>query len=124
MPSAWPCQRGATVTLEAIKRKAVGKALLLADGNITVAARELGVSRQSVYNYAKKYSWLDSGGQIDPNLVADARRCQEYWQPSELRDTPSKRERNQKRRGQVNRERMEIDMGAIRCGDSDRLGGY
>ncbi len=112
------------MTLEAIKRKAVGKALLQADGKITVAARELGVSRQSIYNYAREYGWLDAGGKLDPNLVADSRKCREYWQPSELRDTPSKRERNRKRMGQVNRERMPVDMGLIRCGDSNRLGGY
>ena len=112
------------MTLAAIKRKAVGKALLQADGNITVAARELGVSRQSIYKYAREYGWLDSGGKIDPNLVADSRRYQNYWQPSELRDTPSKRERNRKRMGQVNRERMPVDMGAVRCGDSDRISGF
>ncbi len=112
------------MTLAAIKRKAVGKALLQAEGNISVAARELGVSRQSIYNFAREYDWLDSGGKIDPNLVADGRRCREYWQPAELRNTPSKRERNRKRMGQVNRERMPTDMGAVRCGDSNRLGGY
>ncbi|KKL77706.1 hypothetical protein LCGC14_2032170, partial [marine sediment metagenome] len=40
--------------------------------------------------------WLDSKGHPDPNRVADARLCQEYWQPSELRDTPSKREGKRK----------------------------
>ena len=112
------------MTLEAVKRKAIGKALLQADGNITKAARELAVSRQTVYNYAREYGWLDSGGKIDPNLVADARKCQSYWQLPSLRDTASNRAKNFKRRGQVNRERMPVDMGAIRCGDSGRMGGY
>jgi hypothetical protein len=112
------------VTLEAIKRKAVGKALLRANGKIARAARELGISRQAIYEMAKRYGWLDAEGKIDPNLVADARRCREYWQPSELRDTPSKQAEKRKRMGQVNREKMPVDMGAIRCGDSNRMGGY
>ncbi len=117
-------KEGATVTLDALKRKAISRALLQADGKITVAARELGVSRQSVYNFAREYGWLDSGGKLDPNLVADARKVQNYWQEPSLRDTASKREKNRKRMGQVNRERMPVDMGAVRCGDSNRLGGY
>ena len=109
------------MTLEAIKRKAVGKALFRANGKIARAARELGISRQSIYQMAERYGWLDAEGKIDPNLVADARRCREYWQPSELRDVPSKQEGKRKRMGQVNAEKMPTDMGAIRCGDSDRL---
>ena len=112
------------MTLEAIKRKAVGKALLRANGKIARAARELSISRQSIYQMAERYGWLDAEGRIDPNLVADARLCREYWQPSELRDTPSKREGKRKRMDQVNRERMPVDMGAIRCGDSNRMGGW
>ena len=112
------------MTLEAIKRKAVGKALLRANGKIARAARELDVSRQAIYQMAKRYGWLDAEGRIDPNLVADARRCREYWQPAELRDTPSKREGKRKRMGQVNCEKMYVDMGVIRYGDSDRLGDY
>jgi hypothetical protein len=112
------------MTLEAIKRKAVGKALLRANGKIARAARELDVSRQAIYEMAKRYGWLDAEGKIDPNLVADARRCREYWQPSELRDVPSKQEAKRKRMDQVNRERMPVDMGAIKYGDSDRMGGY
>ncbi len=110
------------MTLEAIKRKAVGKALLQANGKIARAARELGVSRPAIYQMAERYGWLDAEGKIDPNLVADARRCREYWQPANLRDTPSTREH--KRMGQVDRERMPVDMGAIRCGDSNRMGGW
>jgi hypothetical protein len=112
------------VTLEAVKRKAVGKALLRANGKIARAARELDVSRQAIYEMAKRYGWLDAEGKIDPNLVADARRSQNYWQPANLRDTPSNRARNRKRMDQVNREKMPADMGAIRCGDSNRMGGY
>ena len=112
------------MTLEAIKRKAVGKALLRANGKIARAARELGISRQAIYEMAKRYRWLDSGGRIDPNLVADARRCREYWQPAELRDVPSKKEAKRKRMDQVNRERMPVDMGLIRCGDSNKRGGW
>ena len=109
------------MTLAAIKRKAVSKALLQAEGNIAVAARELGVSRQSIYKYAREYGWLDSGGKLDPNLVADARRCQNYWQLPSLRDTASNRAKNFKRRGQVNRERMPVDMNLIRGGNFEPL---
>ena len=112
------------VTLDAVKRKAVGKALLRANGKIARAARELGISRQSIYQMAKRYGWLDTEGKIDPNLVADARRCREYWQPSELRDTPSKQEGKRKRMDQVTRERMPVDMGRMRYGDSNLRGGW
>ena len=50
----------------------VTEALLKADGNLTAAAAKLGVSRQGVYEYIKRYDLQDVLDQARENMVDEA----------------------------------------------------
>ncbi len=112
------------MTLDVAIRGHIRRVLMKHSGKVAPTCRELQIARSTFYAYARGWAWLDSNGHPDPNRVADARKCREYWQPAELRDTPSKREGKRKRMDQVNRERMPVDMGRMRCGDSNQRGGW
>lgn len=110
-------------TLAQLEKRAIRRALLRADGNVSRAVKELDISRQTLYNKAARYGWLDPDGRIDANLVADGRRCQDYWKPPELRDTATNQARKEYRRQHYNPDKVNRrDMGRIRHGiDVDEL---
>lgn len=104
------------MTLAEIKRRAVQRQLLKSEGNVAHCARELGISRQTLYTLAASYGWL-SEGRIDPNLVKDGRKGESYWQPAGLRDTASNRERKRRQRARIHSERYgQTDAVAIKLG--------
>lgn len=109
------------MTLAQIEKRAIKRALLRARGNVSVAAKELDVSRQTLYNRAADYGWLGSDGRIDPNLVEDGRRSREYWKPSPFRDTPTNRKLRAKR-ARAYTDAVSTtgrDMAPVRHGNSD-----
>ena len=52
--------------------KQVSEALLKSDGNLTAAASKLGVTRQAVYNYIKRYDLQSVLDQARENMVDEA----------------------------------------------------
>ena len=52
--------------------KQVSEALLKSDGNLTAAASKLGVTRQAVYNYIKRYDLQRVLDQARENMVDEA----------------------------------------------------
>ncbi|KKL74512.1 hypothetical protein LCGC14_2064130 [marine sediment metagenome] len=85
------------MTLETIKKKAVSEALMQTNGNISKAAIELDISRQSIYNFAHDYDWIDLDGRLVQNLVADGQQYQESWNIPKIQYIVNKKMKTTKR---------------------------
>ena len=56
--------------LDSVIRNTVRETVLAHHCNVSLAVKELGISRQTFYNWAKAWQWLDERGRLDSSLVA------------------------------------------------------
>lgn len=54
-PNPSPARRGGSLTLDDIEKDAIAKAIRQCQGNLSLVAQQLGISRQTLYNKIRKY---------------------------------------------------------------------